>query len=100
MLQNNQEKKLWVLVSSVKENANDEDLQKIAPSVSNLIDKWQSNGKFVWSGPFNDNKTAMAVFAATKDEADKIYKQNDEISSEVLDSYLYQWDALPLPSLL
>lgn len=93
-------KKLWILVSSLKEDANNDDLQKISPSVSNLVDQWHSRGKFIWSGPLDNNKTGLAVFEATENEAKQLLKEHKEVSSEVLDSFLYQWDALPLLSLV
>jgi len=94
-----QERKLWVLVSSLKENAGDVDLERIAPSLSNLVDQWHSQGKFVWSGPLNE-KSGMAVFEATEQEAHEFFEQNKKICSDALDSYLYQWGALPFLSLL
>lgn len=96
----NSEKKVWILVSSLKENAKQEDLNDITSKVSSLVDKWHSEGKFVWSGPLDNNKTGMAVFQANGDEAKKMSEENKAITSKVLDSYLYQWDALPFLSIL
>ena len=36
-----QETKPWVLVSNIKENANLNDLKRIAPEVSSLVDEWR-----------------------------------------------------------
>jgi len=94
------EKKLWVLVSSLKDDTKKIDLQMVAPSVIELIDEWQSTGKFIWSGPFNDNKTGMAVFEATEKEANRFYDKYDRICSGVLSYHLYQWDSLPFLSML
>ncbi|TSA16630.1 MAG: hypothetical protein D4R72_06385 [Nitrosopumilales archaeon] len=94
------EKKLWVLVSSLDQNTKEEDLQRITPSVIELVDEWQSAGKFIWSGPFNDNKTGMAVFEATEKEANRFYDKYDKICSGVLSYHLHQWDSLPLLSML
>lgn len=96
----NSEKKVWVLVSSLKENAKQEELDQIVPKVSSLVDQWHSEGKFVWSGPLDNNKTGMAVFEATSDEAEKMDQENKAITSNVLDSYLYEWEALPFLSIL
>lgn len=63
-------KKIWVLISSMKDTAK-QDLERITPEVSSLVDKRNSEEKFVWSGPLNNNKTGMAVFEATHDEAKK-----------------------------
>ena len=35
-----QEAKPWVLVTNVKENANQPDLERITPQVSKLVDEW------------------------------------------------------------
>jgi len=99
-LQTQSGKQLWVLVSSLKENTKQEDLDRITPPVSNLVDEWHSQGKFVWAGPLDNNKSGMAVFEATKEEAHQMLKQNKKITSDVLDSYLYQWEALPFLSVL
>jgi len=94
------EKKSWVLVSSLDQNTKEEDLQRITPSVIELINEWQSAGKFIWSGPFNDNKTGMAIFEATKEESNRFYDKYDKICSGVLSYHLYQWDSFPLLSML
>jgi len=93
-------KKLWVLVSSLKETTTDDDLQRITPSVSALVDQWHSRGKFVLSGPLDNNKTGMAIFEATENEAKQLLEEHKLASSDALDSYLYHWDALPFLSLL
>ena len=93
-------KKFWVLVSSLKETATDDDLQRITPSVSSLVDQWHSRGKFVLSGSLDNNKTGMAIFEASETEAKQLLEEHKRASSDALDSYLYQWDALPILSLL
>jgi len=93
-------KKLWVLVSSLKDTATDDDLQRITPSVSALVDLWQYRGKFVLSGPLDNNKTGLAIFEATENEAKQLLDEHKRASSDTLDSYLYHWDALPFLSLL
>jgi len=99
-LQTPREDKLWVLVSALKSNATDSDIDRIAPSVSRLIDSWNEKGKFVLSGPFDDNKTGMAVFQGTKEEANRFFEENKKVTSDVLESYLYEWGALPILSIL
>jgi hypothetical protein len=54
----------------------------------------------MWSGALSDNKTGIAIFEATDEEANSIYDNYDKICSNVLDYYLYQWDAMPILSLL
>ncbi len=93
-------KKLWVLFSSLKETATSDDLQRITPSVSTLFDQWYSRGKFVLSGPLDNNTTGLAIFEATENEAKQLLEEHKRASSDALDSYIYQWDALPFLSLL
>lgn len=94
------EKKVWVLVSSLRDDTKEIDLQMVSPSVIELIDEWQSSGQFIWSGPFSDGKTGLAIFGATKEEANRFYEKYDKICSGVLSYHLYQWDSLPLLSML
>jgi uncharacterized protein YciI len=94
------EKKLWVLVSSFDKNTKEEELKRITPSVIELVDEWQSAGKFIWSGPFTDNRTGMAIFEATEEESNRFYDKYDKICSGVLSYHLYQWDSFPLLSML
>jgi len=98
-LQTPKEDKLWVLVSALKNNATDSDIDRIAPSVSKLIDSWNTKGKFVLSGPFDDNKTGMAIFQGTKEEANSFFEENKKVTSDVLESYLYEWGAIPILSI-
>ena len=100
MSETNQEKKVWVIVSSLKENANQSDLERTATKVRALVDEWNTQQKFVWSGPLDNNKSAMAVFEADEEEAKKMFEQNKIATSGVLDSYLYEWDAMPILSIL
>ena len=95
-----QESKPWVLVSSMNKDTNPQDLQRIAPQVSILVDEWQSKGKIMWSGPFDNENSSMAIFEATEQEAKEFFKKYDDICSNVLSSHLYQWDAMPLLSVL
>lgn len=92
------EKKLWALVGSVKDNTK-VDLQGIAPSIIDLVDEWQSKGNFIWSGPLDDNKTGMAIFEATEEDARMFYNKYDKICAGVLTCHLYQWDAIPILSM-
>jgi uncharacterized protein YciI len=88
------QKELWVLVSQLKENADNSELEKIAPQVLSIIDQWNNSGKFIWSGPFGDNAGGMAVFEATKDEANRFAADYGKIASGVLTYYVYKWDVL------
>ena len=95
-----QQKSLWVIVSSLKEDTKEIDLEMITPSVIELINEWQSKGRFIWSGPFDDNRTGMAVFEATPDEARDFYAKYDKVCSGILDYHLNQWSAIPFLSSL
>lgn len=88
------QKELWVLVSQLKENADNSELERIAPRVLSIIDQWNNSGKFIWSGPFGDNAGGMAVFEATKDEANRFAADYGKIASDVLIYYVYKWDVL------
>lgn len=95
-----QDVKPWVLVSNIKEDVNPQDLQQIAPQVASLVDEWQSTGRIMWSGAFDNETSSMAVFEATEDEAREFFKKYENACSGVLNYHLYQWDAMPILSVL
>ncbi len=97
---NQQESKPWVLVSNIKEDVNQLDLETIIPQVSILVDEWQSQGKIMWSGAFDNEVSSMAVFEATEQEAKEFFKKYENICSDILTYHLYQWDAMPILSIL
>ena len=90
----------FVLVSVFKEDAKPEEIVNIKPALSLIIDEWHNSGKMIWSGSFDDNKTAMSVIEATKNEAEVFYAKYDNITKPFLATYMYQWDAMPLLSLI
>ena len=94
------EKKPWVLVSSLQEVTTEQDLQQIAPLIKEIIDDWQSKGHIMWSGSFSNNRTSMAIFEATDDEAKELFGKYDKICSGTLTYELYEWDAMPILSIL
>ena len=94
------ETKPWVIITVFKEGVNPSDIERISPQIQSLTDAWQSNGKIMWSGPFTDNVTGMAVFEATKKEADDFFKKYDKICSGILNYSIYEWDAMPILSVL
>ena len=96
----NDNKEPYVLVSVFKDDAKPEEISNAAPALSLLIDEWHNAGKMIWSGAFDDNKTAMSVIEATKTEAEVFYAQYDNITKPFLATYIYQWDAMPLLSLI
>ena len=95
-----QTKTPWVLVSSFNENTTEQDLTRVTPAIKEIIDDWQSHGKIIWSGAFSNNKSSMAIFEATDDEAKKLYERYEKICAGVLTYALYQWDAMPILSIL
>jgi hypothetical protein len=94
------QKKPWVLVSVLKSDMNPQDAEAAIAGLGNLVDEWHSQGKMMWSGAFDDNKTSMTIFEATEDEAGDFFAKYNQISNKVVDSYIYQWDAMPILSLL
>lgn len=94
------QRKPWVLVSVLKESTSDQDIEKIRPQIGDLVDFWQGMGRIMWSGSLSDNKTGIAVFEATDDEANNISAKYGQICDGILDYYLYQWDAMPILSFL
>jgi len=96
----NQETNPWVLVTSIKEDASSKDLERITPQVTALVDEWQSKGRIMWSGAFDNEQSSMAVFETTEQEAQDFFKKYNSVCSGILNSYLYKWDAMPILSLL
>ena len=92
--------KPWALVTSINDHANSNDLVAIVPQVTGLIDEWQAQGRVMWSGPFDNQVSSMAVFEATEEEAREFFRKYENICSNSLTCYLYQWDAMPLLSIL
>ena len=95
-----QETSPWVIITVFKEDTNVNDLQIISPQIQCLVDEWQNKGKMIWSGAFNDNATGMAVFEGTEQEANEFYSKYDKICSGILEYSMYQWDAMPVLSVL
>ncbi len=93
-------KQPYVLVSVFKEDANPEEIIKASPALSTIIDEWHRSGKMIWSGSFDDNKTAMSVIEATKNEAESFYTRYDNVTKSFLATYMYEWNAMPLLSLI
>lgn len=92
--------KPWVLLSSYRDNINPEDLNRIIPQIQAIIDDWQSSGRIMWSGALDNNKSGMAVFEADEQEAKELFNKYNSVCDGVLDCFLYQWDAMPILSIL
>ena len=95
-----QETKPWALVTAIKENIDQQNIEIITSQIATLVDEWHSKGKIMWSGPFDNENSSMAIFEATEQEAKEFFKKYDDICSNVLSSHLYQEDAMPLLSVL
>ena len=54
----------------------------------------------MWSGTFDNQVSSMAVFEATEQEAKEFFKKYENICSDILTYHLYQWDAMPILSIL
>ena len=96
----NNNKEPYVLVSVFRDDAKPESIAQSAPTISLIIDEWHNSGKMIWSGSFDDNKTAMSIIEATKNEAEVFYTKYDSITKPILATYMYKWDAMPLLSLI
>ena len=94
------EKSPYVLVSVFKEDANEQDVAGATGKIATIIDEWNGQGNMIWSGSFDDNKTAMSVVEGTKSDIDAFFKKYDDACKSFLSSYMYQWDAMPILSLL
>ena len=94
------EKSPYVLVSVFKEDAKEQDVIQAANKIATIIDEWNMQGNMIWSGSFDDDKTAMSVIEGTKPEIDALFRKYDDACKSFLSSYMYQWDAMPLLSLI
>ena len=94
------EKSPYVLVSVFREDAKEQDVAQAGGKIATIIDEWNMQGNMIWSGSFDDNKTAMSVIEGTKPEIDAFFKKYDDACKLFLSSYMYQWDAMPLLSLI
>jgi hypothetical protein len=95
-----EERKLWVIIGTRKPDSVKNELEIIKPMIEKLNEQWFEKGDFIWSGRFDDNKTSMAIFEATKEKAYKYFDSFSKASANSLTTNLYQWDALPLLSII
>lgn len=95
-----QQKVAWIFTAELKESATNFDPGDFSGKVKQLFDKWQTQGKFLWSGPLDDNKTALTVFEGTNEEASNFFKDYKDAVGDVVTVEKKQWDALPVLSLL
>lgn len=92
--------KPWVLTVTLKGSSKEYDPERFSQAVKELFNKWHTKGKFLWSGPLDDNKTALTVFEGTEEEAKNILEDYKKAIGDAVDIELRQWEALPILSLL
>ena len=95
-----EEKLPHVIVSAFKENANQQDVEQAAVKITAMIDEWNVQGNMIWTGSFNDGKSAMSVIEASETDASTFFRIYNDVCKSFLDAYMYQWDAMPILSLL
>ena len=90
----------YVLVSVFKEDAKEQDVACAAGKIATIIDDWNAKGNMIWSGAFDDDKTSMSVIEGDQKEVEGFFNTYNDASKSFLSSYMYQWDAMPILSLL
>ena len=95
-----EEKSPHVIVSTFKEGVNPQDVEQATGKITTIIDEWNVRGNMIWTGAFNDGKSAMSVIEASKIDAQSFFNNYNEVCKSFLDAYMYQWDAMPVLSLL
>jgi len=94
------DRKLWVIISSRKKECEEKELEIIKPLVEKLTQRWFEKGSFIWTGAFDDDKTSMSIFEATREKAEKYFEDFCKVCANSLENNIYQWDALPLFTIL
>lgn len=94
------DRKLWVILSTRKKDGAENELLVIQPLVEKLNEQWFEKGDFIWAGRFDDDMTSMAIFDATEEKAKKYFDEYSKVCANSLDTKMYQWDALPLFTIL
>ena len=90
----------YVLVSVFKEDAKEQDVAGAAGKIATIIDDWNDKGNMILSGSFDDNKSSMSVIEGDQKEVEGFFNTYNDASKSFLSSYMYQWDAMPILSLL
>ena len=63
----------YVLVSVFKEDANQQDVEQTTSKIATMIDEWNIQGNMIWTGSFNDGKSAMSVIEANEADASTFF---------------------------
>ena len=95
-----EEKSPHVIVSVFKEGVNPQDVEQATDKITAVIDEWNVRVNMIWTGAFNDGKSAMSVIEASGTDASTFFNSYNDICKSFLDAYMYQWDAMPVLSLL
>ena len=95
-----QNKVPWIFTAKLNESVEKFNPENFTTKIQTLFEKWQTKGKFLWSGPLDDNKTALTVFEGTSEEASAFFKDYNDAVGDVVSIEKKQWDALPVLSLL
>ena len=95
-----EEKSPHVIVSTFKEGVNPQDVEQATGKITAMIDEWNVRGNIIWTGSFNDGKSAMSVIEASEADASTFFNSYNDVCKSFLDAYMYQWDAMPVLSLL
>ena len=90
----------WVMLGTAKEGADPGDAGGIAVAVRSIIDDWHSAGRIMWSGALGNGASGMAVFEATRGDAEAVFQRYRDACGKSLDCFLYEWDAMPILSFL
>ena len=90
----------WVMLGSAKDGASPGNAAGIAAAVASIVDDWHSAGRIMWSGSLGNGRSGMAVFEATRGDAEAVFQKYRDACGESLDCFLYEWDAMPILSLL
>ena len=95
-----EQKSPHVIVSTFKEGVNPQDVEQATGKITAMIDEWNVQGNMIWTGSFNDGKSAMSVIEANEADASTFFNSYNNVCKSFLDAYMYQWDAMPVLSLL
>ena len=69
-----EEKSPHVIVSTFKESANQQDVEQATGKITTMIDEWNVQGNMIWTGAFNNGKSAMSVIEASKIDAESFFR--------------------------
>ncbi|AJM91765.1 hypothetical protein [Nitrosopumilus piranensis] len=55
--------KPWVIVSSISNDASEQDIDRIRPQIISIVDNLQSSNGTMWSGSFNNQPSSFLFFS-------------------------------------